>query len=107
MTTIYRADWSHVTLAEYAALDILKRENVEQLLNDYWDELFSAGKVICAHSETMTEPTRLTPEGSAWLARLHDTAVSSLDERELIAAAREFVKSMGTMLTMNVHRAIR
>ena len=107
MSVIY-ADWSNVTLAEYAALDIIRRDDAEQLLNRYWDRLRADRAVIELNGIADDDPpTRLTPEGQSWLAELHTTVVSTLDERELIAAARDFVRNMGTLLTVNVAREVR
>lgn len=98
-----RADWSSVTLAEYDALRIIRREDAETLLNRYWDGI--ADYDLCRDPG---EPaTRLTDEGSAWLAGLRETYYTTPDERELIRIARDFVASMGTLLTCHVAREIR
>lgn len=107
MSTYVRADWSNVTLGEYKALDILRRDNPETLLNAYWDRLHAGHRVIeCMSASEPSQPGRLTPAGSEWLAELHRTVTESSDEREHIRAAGEFLKGMGTLLTVNVHRAL-
>lgn len=53
------------------------------------------------------QPNRLTADGRSWLAGLQSRLLESSDEREHIAMAKDFVESMGTMLTSNVARAVR
>lgn len=101
-----RASWSDVTLAEYAALDIIWREDCETLLNAYWDALHASGRVITNNDEPLGEPTRLTADGSTWLAELHATVTTTTDEREQIKAAKDFMRSMGVMLTMSVKKGL-
>jgi hypothetical protein len=98
---ITRADWGSVTLAEYAALDIITRPDAEAILNRVWDDIHE-------HNPFRgDEPNRLTDDGRVWLAGLHSTVTESADEREVIRAAREFVSSMGTLTTMAAKRAMR
>lgn len=95
-----RADWSSVTLAEYAALDLIRRPNCEDVLNAVWDEMH-------AHNPFRGEsPTRLNDDGSVWLAEAHETATTTQDEHELIRLARDFVRSMGTLTTMRASRVV-
>lgn len=106
--TVNSADWSHVTLGEYAALDIIRRDDAERWMNRYWDQLHANHMVIAGTDATEPDvPGRLTDDGRAWLADLHDTVVTTLDDHKVIAAARAFLNAMGTLLTMNVARAIR
>jgi hypothetical protein len=98
---VIRADWGSVTLAEYAALDVIWCADPELILNATWDEMdthnpFSDGT-----------PTRLTDDGRAWLAGLRETVTTTFDEREQIRAARELVRSMGTLVTMAAKRRTR
>lgn len=110
---ITRADWSRVTLGQYAALAILRRDDSEALLNAYWDSTFAyritleRANHVPAGDDDNDVPVRLTDEGKAWLAGLHDTVTTTLDEREQITAATEFVRRMGTLLTMNIGKAIK
>jgi hypothetical protein len=101
MTVIMRADWGHVTLAEYAALDVIWTANPELILNSVWDEIHE-------HNPFRGDsPSRLSDDGRAWLAGLRETVTTTFDEREQIRAAREFVSSMGTLMTMAAKRRIR
>ena len=108
MSNVVYANWTNVTLVEYDALTIIRREDAEQALNRYWDQLHTDHKVIAGSDATELDvPGRLTDEGRVWLASLHETAVSTLDEHELIRVARDFVCAMGTLLTVNVARQLR
>lgn len=108
MTNVYvRADWSNVTLGEYKALDILRRDNPAALLNAYWDRVHAERRVIeSIPAGEPSGPSRLTPAGEQWLAELHRIVTESSDEREHIAAAGDFLRSMGALLTVNVHRSL-
>lgn len=98
--TIY-ADWGNVTMAEYDALAIIRRADAESLLNRFWDQVHRE-RVIIAGDSDCDGPDRLSDDGRAWLSDLHTRYHETTDENELIAMARDFVKSMGTLLTVNV-----
>ncbi len=96
MTTV---NWSNVTLGEFAALDVLRRPDAEVHLNRYWLTVHAANPF------RGDQPTRLTDEGRTWLAELQ-SAVAGTDEGAEIAAAREFLRRMGTLTVMGTKRIL-
>jgi hypothetical protein len=101
MSAPVRVSWAHVTLAEYAALDILRHADPESVLNRVWDDIHE-------HNPFRGEsPDRLSDSGRVWLADLRDTVATTLDERDEQTAARDMVKSLGTLTVTAAHRLIR
>lgn len=92
MDTITRANWTHVTLGEYAALELMRRADPVATLNAVWDDMH-------AHNMFADEagPTRLTDEGITWITELRDRMARTLDEQVLIDGAREVLRSLGTL----------
>lgn len=100
--TTVRADWGSVTLVEYAALSLLAHPDPLSVLGAVWDD-------IHAHNPFKgpdDEPTRLTPDGEAWLAAHVDTRRGT-DERAEIAAARDVVKCLGILTVSAAGRLVR
>jgi hypothetical protein len=98
MATITRADWSSVTLAEYAAINLLARPDVNDALDRTWDDIHEHNPF---RGDT---PNRLTDDGRAWLAQLHQTVTRHQDEHAVIAAGRELVKALGLLTVMATAR---
>lgn len=90
--TIVRADWSRVTLGEYAALNVLTSPDPVGLLDAVWDEIHEHNPF---RGDT---PTRLTDDGRAWLDTLRATALDTPDEHELIRVTREFHTGIGSLV---------
>lgn len=101
MVTVIRADWSNVTLAEYAALALLRQASPIDRLNAVWDDMH-------AHNPFRgDEPARLTDEGVEWITAMKERATTEVDENVLIDLARELVTEMGTLVTMAAVRDLR
>lgn len=96
-----RADWSSVTLAEYAALHVLAGPDPLAELNATWDEIHEANPL------RGDAPTRLTPEGETWLAGLVATVRKTHDEHDRITAARDFLRCIGVLTVTAAARKAR
>jgi len=92
--------WGDVTLREFAALDIIRDPDAVTRLNRYWDELH----VNPANMWPGETPGRLTPEGVAWLADLHERFTVDTPADEAARMAREVLDGLGILLVMNVPR---
>lgn len=111
MSTIVRADWSGVTLGEYDALAILRRDDARELVETYWTRLFQDRIAIessagIGSTTADDQPCRFSPDGVAWIRRLQDE-LTSCDEHAHIAAARDFRYQLGTLAVANVARMMR
>jgi len=97
-----RADW---TLLEYAAIRILSQDNPLAAIYAYWDDTYSK-RIVLETANGIDDdngPCRFTDQGVVWLAELAER-VQSLDDRVTITAAREFIKSMGTLDVSGIAR---
>ena len=100
-----RADW---TLLEYAAIRILSQDNPLAAIYAYWDDTYSK-RIVLETANGIDDdngPCRFTDQGVVWLAELAER-VQSLDDRVTIAAAREFIKSMGTLAVSGIARGMQ
>ena len=95
-----RADWGSVTIAEYDALAIIRREDSADVLNAYWVRTWQTGLASDV-------PTTVSDYGREWLTAAHLTYMTTGDEHELIRLAREFVCSFGTLTTISAARDAR
>lgn len=100
-----RADW---TLLEYAAIRILLSADPLAAVYAYWDDTYSK-RIVLETANGIDDdngPCRFTDDGVAWLAELAER-VQSLDDRVTIAAAREFIKSMGALAVSGIARRMQ
>lgn len=100
-----RADW---TLLEYAAIRILSQNDPLAAVYAYWDDTYSK-RIVLETANGIDDdngPCRFTDQGVAWLAELAER-VQSLDDNVTIAAAREFIKSMGTLAVSGIARRMQ
>jgi hypothetical protein len=99
--TSTRANWGNVTLAEYAAIELVGRDDALELVHGYWDYVHTLDNPFKG-----PDANRLTPAGVEWLARMHD-AVLSPNDTECQAAAREIVHGLGLLTVLNAVRIAR
>lgn len=88
-------DWSNVTMAEYDALSIIRREDAAGVLDAYWRRVHREGRLVGDYPEAPT----LTDEARDWLTAARLTYMTATDEAELITLAREFVRRFGVLTT--------
>lgn len=100
---IIRRSWANVTLAEYAALRVLREPNPEQILNAVWDDIHNNNPFAGPDDE----PTRLTREGSDWLVELRREYFLAGDELDVQRIARDVVAELGTLVVMAAERRVR
>lgn len=102
--TTFRTSGANVTPAEYAAIYTLKRAKLRVLA--------ACNAHTAETCEFLREPLRkcFTEEGEIWAIGLvedmHEAYLTE-NEPEMILLAREWVKEMGTLATMNIARIIR
>ena len=94
MKTIARADWSNVSVSEYHAIEILKRGNVAQRLNAYWDET--------ARENVPVGPVRLTGSGEKQLVAIVELARTTTDEAELIKCGGDLLRLAGVLAVVDL-----
>ncbi len=99
-TTARRVEWADITLGEFDALTILRASESVPYLNAYWDDI--AAYDLCGDGT----PNRLSDSGAVWLRNLRCEAFTD-DAETARRIARDFLSSMGTLLTANVARVIR
>ena len=85
---------SEHTIGEYHAVQILKRGNVAQRLNAYWDET--------AHKNVPVGPVRLTESGEKQLAAIVELAHTTTDEAELIKCGGDLFRLVGVLAVMGL-----
>lgn len=97
-------NWPAVTVLEFAAIDLLRRDDAPAALNEYARR--SRAEAIIASGEPRDDVTGFfTPRGAEWYAELR-ARYSLTDDAATLDAARELLRGLGTLAVMGAHRGM-
>jgi hypothetical protein len=95
--------WASVTLAQFAALDILRSPDGLAAVDRYWDAMHAHPANI--YSE---RPTRLTEAGLAWFAALRAELAAGAylaeDATDAVRIAEDCIRGLGLLTVMGTRR---
>lgn len=107
---VRRANWGTVTLGEFDALDTMRLDPdlIFAAALKWRDEYALYAIVELGDTDLLPQGTPYFSErGEEWVRDIHARYLAAVnDEPTLIELAREWVRALGTMATINIHRTL-
>lgn len=107
---VRRADWGRVTLAEFDALDTMRLDpDLIFAAAQQWRDAYAVYAIVeLGETDILPQGTPYFSEkGEEWVHDIHARYLAAVnDEPTLIELAREWVRALGTMATINIHRTL-
>ena len=107
---VRRADWGQVTLGEFDALNTMRLDpDLIFAAALKWRDRYAIYAIVeLGESDTLPAGAPYFNEaGEAWVRDIHARYLAAVnDEPVLIELAREWVNTLGTLATVNIHRTL-